>query len=119
MVEACGGGGGCWDEEKRGLGDKETGGEWTYAYEHSNLTFTEVPAFNFLNFSDAVKAIVKIPFIFFKIFGAMRRADHLHLRCPGNVGLAGLYLPDLFSFKTKISKICRELGSGGKTALDL
>lgn len=73
-------------------------------YKHSKLTFTEVPAFNLLNFLDAVKAFVKIPYIFFKMFGAMKRADHLHLRCPGNVGLLSAVAQIFFPRKPKSAK---------------
>ena len=119
MVEVCGGGGGCWDEEKRGLGEKGTGGRGDKGtrdletrrlgdngipYEHSKLIFTEVPSFNFLNFLDAVKAILQIPYIFLKIMGAMRRADHLHLRCPGNVGLLACICQTFFPSKPKSAK---------------
>ena len=77
------------DGENMGIGETGTGGNWEkgIAYEHAKLTFTEVPAFNFLSFSASVKSVLKLPFIFFRILGVMRRADHLHLRCPGNVGL--------------------------------
>src|SRR5690606_22124077 len=57
------------------------------SYKHSHITFSKVPSFDFLNFKNSVKAIFKFPLIIFKMVGAMSRADHLHLRCPGNIGL--------------------------------
>jgi glycosyltransferase involved in cell wall biosynthesis len=74
------------------------------AYDHSNITFTKVPAFSFVSIWDATKALVKIPYILFKIVGAMRRADHIHLRCPGNMGLLGCVAQLFFPSKPKSAK---------------
>ena len=92
-----------------GRGDGGTGGtggegENSLGYKHSKLNFSEVPSFNFLIFSSAVKAIFKIPYIFFKILGAMKRADHLHLRCPGNIGLLACIAQIFFPSKPKTAK---------------
>ena len=94
------------EQGTRRRGDKETGrrGEQGIGYEHSKLDFTEVPSFNFLSFSSAIKSFFKIPFIFYKISGAMRRADHLHLRCPGNVGLLACFCQIFFPSKPKSAK---------------
>lgn len=73
-------------------------------YRHKNLTFTRISSFHFLNLIGAVKAIIKIPYIFFKMFGAMRRADHLHLRCPGNIGLLACICQIFFPSKPKSAK---------------
>ncbi|NJY63599.1 glycosyltransferase [Salinimicrobium sp. CDJ15-81-2] len=103
----------------RRRGDLQTGGLGGngIAYEHSKLSFTEVPAFNLLNFLGAVKAIVKIPYIFFKMFGAMRRADHLHLRCPGNVGLLACICQIFFPSKSKSAKYAGNWDPGAKQPL--
>lgn len=92
--------------EKGGLGDEVPGRrrEEGIAYEHSHLSFTEVPSFDLLSLSSSIKSTVKIPFIFFKIMGAMKRADHLHLRCPGNVGLLACICQIFFPKKTKTAK---------------
>ncbi len=94
------------DRESGRPGNMETRrpGENVIAYEHSKLRFTEVPSFDFLDFFSAVKAIIKIPSIFFKIMGAMRRADYLHLRCPGNVGLLACICQIFFPSKPKSAK---------------
>src|SRR5690606_4071343 len=52
------------------------------AYKHSRLSFKAIPSFHLLNFRGILDSLLKIPFIFFKIIGTMRRADHFHLRCP-------------------------------------
>lgn len=41
---------------------------------------------------------------FFMIYKAMRWADHIHLRCPGNVGLMGCIVQILFPHKLKTAK---------------
>ena len=94
------------DWETLGLRETGTGGKngMGMAYEHSKLTFTEVPAFNFLNFIASVKSLLKIPYIFFRILGAMRRADHMHLRCPGNMGLLAAVAQIFFPSKPKSAK---------------
>jgi len=38
------------------------------------------------------------------IFKAMYQADHIHLRCPGNIGLLGCVVQILFPFKLKTAK---------------
>ncbi|MGW1455089.1 glycosyltransferase family 4 protein [Salegentibacter agarivorans] len=73
-------------------------------YKHSSLTFTKIPSFNLLNSKAILESVVKIPIIFFKILGAMRRADHLHLRCPGNIGLLAAIAQIFFPKKTKTVK---------------
>ena len=90
----------------RGRGDWGAGGlgEQGIEYEHSKLTFTEVRSFNFLDFSSSVKSIMKIPLIIFKMMGAMKRADHLHLRCPGNIGLIACCCQVFFPGKPKSAK---------------
>ncbi|MGA9589043.1 MAG: glycosyltransferase, partial [Salegentibacter sp.] len=78
--------------------------EQDIAYEHSHLSFTEVPSFNFLSLLSSIKSFVKIPYIFLKLIGAMRRAEHLHLRCPGNIGLLACIVQIFFPSKPKSAK---------------
>lgn len=74
------------------------------AYEHGKIQFRKVPDFNFTNFRNIIKSIFKLPKIVFQIFAAMREADHIHLRCPGNMGLIGCLLQILFPGKIKTAK---------------
>lgn len=39
-----------------------------------------------------------------KIFKAMRQANHIHLRCPGNIGLLGAIVQIAFPYKPKTAK---------------
>lgn len=73
-------------------------------YKHSSIIFTSTPTFHLLNVPAALASLIKIPFIFFRIIGAMRRADHLHLRCPGNMGLLAAIAQVFFPKKPKSVK---------------
>jgi glycosyltransferase involved in cell wall biosynthesis len=74
------------------------------AYNHDKIDFRSIPEFNLLNSKSSLKALLVLPIIFFKIIGAMRKADHIHLRCPGNIGLIGCVAQIFFPSKTKTAK---------------
>jgi len=74
------------------------------AYVHDKVTFTQVPAFNIIGIKDKLKTILVTPWIFIKILIAMKRADHIHLRCPGNMGLLGSVAQIFFPSKLKTAK---------------
>lgn len=44
-----------------------------------------------------LKQILRLPSLVWQLSKAMRRADAIHVRCPGNLGLLGLLLAPLFS----------------------
>ncbi|NMH29474.1 glycosyltransferase family 4 protein [Flavobacterium silvaticum] len=68
------------------------------------VTFISVPAFNVTSVKDFFLTLVNIPVILFRIFSVMRKADHIHLRCPGNMGLLGCFVQILFPQKKKTAK---------------
>lgn len=74
------------------------------AYQHQDITFLSVGSFDLLGFKSTLKALFKLPGISFRIFKAMRQADHIHLRCPGNIGLLGCMVQVLFPDKIKTAK---------------
>ena len=74
------------------------------AYQHSNVEFKEILAFNCLNLLATFKTIVALPKILFKIAKAMKKADHIHLRCPSNLGLLGCIVQIFFPKKIKTAK---------------
>ncbi|MQP24777.1 glycosyltransferase [Flavobacterium sp. LMO8] len=64
----------------------------------------ELQEFDITSFSNKLKAI---PFAFvalIKIFKAMRQADHIHLRCPGNIALLACLVQIFFPHKQKTAK---------------
>jgi glycosyltransferase involved in cell wall biosynthesis len=74
------------------------------AYQHSDLILTKVPAFSLLNLKELLLTLLKVPEIIWRLFAAMKRADHIHLRCPGNLGLLGCMLQIFFPSKPKSAK---------------
>ncbi|MAN60018.1 MAG: glycosyl transferase [Flavobacteriaceae bacterium] len=74
------------------------------AYSASEITLTKVSAFSFISVSEALRALYRIPVNFVKIIHAMRRADHIHLRCPGNMGLLGCMVQVFFPKTPKSAK---------------
>ena len=74
------------------------------SYDHPNIQFIAVENFNVLTASNAVKAILKLPKIGWKMYTAMQACDHIHLRCPGNMGLIGCFVQLVFPNKRKTAK---------------
>lgn len=74
------------------------------AYQHQNIQFIPIAGFDVLSFKGVFSAVLKIPRISWTIFKAMQNADHIHLRCPGNIGLLGCMLQVLFPSTAKTAK---------------
>jgi glycosyltransferase involved in cell wall biosynthesis len=74
------------------------------AYQHQNIQFIPIAGFDVLSLKGIFSAALKIPGISYKIFKAMQKADHIHLRCPGNIGLLGCLLQVFFSKTPKTAK---------------
>lgn len=69
-----------------------------------DIVFIQIPAINLLTVQSTLKAMLLLPSIGWKIFRSMQKADHIHLRCPGNIGLLGCLLQILFPHKPKTAK---------------
>lgn len=74
------------------------------AYIHSDIDFREVTDFNLTTITQRFLAFFKFPLIVWNLYNAMKSADHIHLRCPGNVGLLGCFVQILFPGKAKTAK---------------
>ena len=74
------------------------------AYNTNSVILKEIPAFNVLSLKTKILSILQIPLILIEIIKACFWADHLHLRCPGNVGLLGCFVQILFPSKPKTVK---------------
>lgn len=74
------------------------------AYQHNNLHFNEIPAVAFTSLKQILISLFYLPIIVFIIFKAFRKADHIHLRCPGNIGLLGCLVQVMFPKKIKTAK---------------
>lgn len=74
------------------------------AYNATGLKLKKVPSFSAIGIISKVKAFLKLPYILYVVFNAMKSADHIHLRCPGNMGLLGCFVQILFPSKLKTAK---------------
>jgi glycosyltransferase involved in cell wall biosynthesis len=74
------------------------------SYNHHNIQFVPINPISLLGSQAVLNAILKIPKISWEIFKAMQQADHIHLRCPGNIGLLGCLVQVLFPNKPKTAK---------------
>lgn len=73
-------------------------------YEHNNIKMYAIPQMAFTSIGKSLMTLFNLPIIGFKMWRAMRRADHIHLRCPGTIGLVGCVLQILFPKKRKTAK---------------
>ncbi|MDP2088348.1 MAG: glycosyltransferase [Flavobacteriaceae bacterium] len=73
-------------------------------YKHSNIVFNPIPSFHLKDWKSRIRTIVVLPKIFYQIYKAMQWADHIHLRCPGNIGLLAALVQILFPNKPKTAK---------------
>lgn len=64
----------------------------------------DIKEFNVKSFKNILKALRYSFKNFYTIYQSMRWADHIHLRCPGNVGLIGCVLQIFFPSKPKTAK---------------
>lgn len=73
-------------------------------YQHPNLQFAEIPSFNIQSFSAISNTLINFPKIWGATWKAMKQADHIHLRCPGNMGLLASLVQIFFPNKEKSAK---------------
>lgn len=73
-------------------------------YTTSNIEIHRIPAINFIGYSNKLSSLLKIPLIFFALVKHCFWADHIHLRCPGNIGLLGSLVQVFFPSKVKTVK---------------
>lgn len=73
-------------------------------YDREDVQLKSIPSVYVGRFRESVKTLFKIPIILYVIGKEMRRADHIHLRCPGNIGLLGVLVQILFPAKSKTVK---------------
>ena len=73
-------------------------------YSHSNISFCEAAEFEITSLANLIKTLIKLPEIFNSVYKAMSQASHIHLRCPGNMGLVGAIVQILFPYKQKTAK---------------
>lgn len=73
-------------------------------YSHPNIRFIDVPAFQYTDTVNTLRSLLIVPYVMVTLFVAMFEASHIHLRCPGNMGLLGSIMQLFFPFKKKTAK---------------
>ncbi|MBC7523064.1 MAG: glycosyltransferase [Flavobacterium sp.] len=76
----------------------------TSFYNAKQLKFIEIKKLHFKNVRSIFWSILYLPSVCYQIFIAMENADHIHLRCPGNIGLMGCIIQIFFPKKIKTAK---------------
>lgn len=74
------------------------------AYQHSNIEFRAVPDFNLKGFKATLRSLLLLPKLLLVIYKAMSDSHHIHLRCPGNMGLLGCFVQFFFPNTNKTAK---------------
>jgi len=74
------------------------------AYKTQKLSLQQIPEISLKGITNLIKTSIALPGILAKISRAMHRADHIHLRCPGNIGLLGCIVQIAFPKKKKTAK---------------
>ncbi|OYX27783.1 MAG: glycosyl transferase [Flavobacteriales bacterium 32-35-8] len=74
------------------------------AYQHRDITFTQIPSIEFTSIATIIRSLFKLPIIFLRLYKACQKADHIHLRCPGNIGLLGCLVQIFFPKTPKTAK---------------
>lgn len=73
-------------------------------YKHKTIRLNRIPNIEFTNFKNIVKSVFRLPLILITIYKACKKTDHIHLRCPGNIGLLGCLVQVFFPKKIKTAK---------------
>ncbi|WP_167597891.1 glycosyltransferase family 4 protein [Leeuwenhoekiella sp. ZYFB001] len=73
-------------------------------YKAKYLQLIKVPSFDITSVTQVGRAILVLPGILKRIYKVMLGADHIHLRCPGNIGLLGAIVQVFFPKKKKTAK---------------
>ena len=73
-------------------------------YENSDIKLIAIPNFDITSFKNIIRSILVIPIVCNTIYTVMKEANHIHLRCPGNVGLLGCLVQIFFPSKIKTAK---------------
>ncbi len=74
------------------------------AYKYPDIKFIQIPEIEFTSFFKCLESIVKIHQILIGILKGVKLSDHIHLRCPGNIGLMGCLVQIFFPLKKKTAK---------------
>ena len=74
------------------------------AYQHANIKMIEIPNFDITSINNLFRSLLIMPKVCWQIYRVMKQSSHIHLRCPGNVGLLGCLIQIYFPSKPKTAK---------------
>ena len=74
------------------------------SYSNSNIKLIAIPNFDITSIKNIIRSILVIPKICDSIYKVMKQVNHIHLRCPGNVGILGCIVQVFFPLKSKTAK---------------
>ncbi|AVR43816.1 glycosyl transferase [Christiangramia fulva] len=73
------------------------------AYQHKNIQHVKIPSLHYKG-NDFLKNIADSFKVIKACYREMKLADHIHIRCPGNVGMLAMVVSSLFPHKPKTVK---------------
>lgn len=73
-------------------------------YRHKNIDLICIPFLHFKTRKCFFQSIINSFKVILTLFGEMRKADHIHIRCPGNIGLLAALVQIFFPSKPKTVK---------------
>ena len=73
-------------------------------YNHESIKLIRIPAITLKGIRGFLAALFNSPIILLRLLFIFRKADHIHLRCPGNIGLLGCLVQIFYPSKTKTAK---------------
>jgi len=76
----------------------------TKEFENQNLKFYKIPLLNFKSLISSIRSLLLLPYVIRKMILAFLWADHIHLRCPGNIALFACFIQIFFPHKPKTVK---------------
>ncbi len=74
------------------------------AFRRSDIKVAALPAIEFNTLGSSFYALLNLPLVFFRLWKEMKKADHIHLRCPGTIALVGCIVQIFFPKKPKTAK---------------
>ncbi len=74
------------------------------ALTYPTIVVIPIPSFNISSLFNVFIAITKMPIVFYKLLKTMAFVDHIHLRCPNNIGLISSVCQIFFPRKVKTAK---------------
>jgi glycosyltransferase involved in cell wall biosynthesis len=74
------------------------------AYQHPKIKIVPIPKFDITSVRNLIRSLFVIPKICLQIYKVMKSVDHIHLRCPGNIGVLGCFVQVFFPKKLKTVK---------------